>query len=187
LALRSRPKPLQGQAAYRARYWQVGLIGVAVPPLPLAYGARDARLALRVGLGHLHFCAIKRPWRDAGHFHQQLGANSSGKLLALADGHHEGIGSTNDAILIIYVEIIDIEISRALQQDWQAVDGNAFGNCIITCRCDGSSLIVWPVSRNIDDLSQRLHATVVQQLHRFVDRAGDRGAISAVDARIVDF
>ena len=96
--------------------------------------------------------------------------------MALADRDHEGADAGDDAVLIVDVEIVDIEIARLLQHDRQAIDGDALVARRVACGGHGAPVIVGAVAGDVDDAAQWRDIALLEQGDGKVDRAGDRGA-----------
>src|ERR1700688_517716 len=60
-------------------------------------------------------------------FEQQLGTDRLLELLAVLDRDHEGAGASDDAVLVVEIEVVDVHrrIGWLLHHDRQAVDGDA--------------------------------------------------------------
>src|SRR6516162_11479132 len=144
--------------------------------------AAHARLLVR--------CMYERAlWCSARDLADQFSADRLIEILSVLDGHHKGARTSDNTILIIPVEVIDIHrrIRWLLHHDRQAIDDDALRQRLIASGRDEWAAIVRTVARNVDDASQSSMRVLVEQRHREQDGARDRGARSPSDRRLHDF
>src|SRR5215213_3711365 len=81
-----------------------------------------------------------------GDLPDDLRPDSLHELLALAHRHYERTRTTYDAILVVAVEALDIEVARRFEHDRQAIDGDPACNRLVAGCRDRTALVVGPVA-----------------------------------------
>src|SRR5215475_6488886 len=126
--------------------------------------------------------------RQTRNFANKLGPDRLLEFFAIFDCHDEGARPSDHAVLVIEIEILDIDrrIGWLLHHDRQAVDDDALRQCSVARARYGGSVVVWPIAGNIDDASQPAIGILFEQLHREINRAGNRGTRTSANWRFHD-
>ena len=113
-----------------------------------------------------------------GNLEQDLGLDGFDELIAFPNRNHERALASDDAVLVIDVEVRDVEVAGLAQHDRQAVDRDPFGDRGVAGFLHAPSLVVGTVAGHVDHLpgcAQKPLAS--RQFHAEIDGAGDRGPL----------
>ena len=92
----------------------------------------------------------------------------------------ESAGAADHAVEVIPIEVLELREAETIGpvvDDGQAVDGDA----TLDRDVDQSATIVGAVARDIDDPPSAFIAIVIEQRHRILNGAADRGAPANAD------
>src|SRR5258708_17997961 len=93
---------------------------------------------------------------EAGNFENKLGPDRFPEFFRILNRRHEGTRPSDHAVFVIEIEVVDIHrrIGRLFHHDWQSIDGDALLQRRVSRAGDGGSLVVRPITGNIDDAPQ---------------------------------
>jgi hypothetical protein len=136
---------------------------------PLSH--RSVRGALPTIHQRLALCQLEQ-WLQgrAGDLSHELEPNRLGEVGSVVHGDDESVHASDNAIVVKAPYIPEIQWPiRTLEDEWQAIDGDALQNSRAPGLRHWSAMVVSPVSRNVDHFSGGLERSRHQEVTTEVD------------------